>query len=600
MNHLPIPSQFEHDTFLWKATGNKKICLHNQTLDTLPEAFFQLPHLHKLEHLDLAKNHIKKIPSSLQRLPSLTHLDLSSNPISSLSEEIPPLQHLKVLFLFYCKIQSLSFSEGSFPQLETLHIVDNPLSSIPPGIQHLKNLRLLNLDHCQLTSIPPHIGNLPLLEELSLNDNQIEELPKEIGQLTQLKCLRAYKNALTNLPEEIGELSRLKLLLLSYNKIEVLPEEINQLSELESLDLSNNQLHTLPAQLSDLYNLGTLNIQYNPNLAHLPLSLGSLSQLRQISHFGTQISHEEHHRIICACFTRRKKQALPKLTATLEMWAHYASQLPPPSPQFPPSSLLFLTKSLTQEEKLSITEWLFRLAAAKDFRSQPQVLSSKVCQILSSLEPHSSFKKAFFSQVEENNRCCGDRAAMAFNELYTCWLIHQLEEKEAPPSASFFTLCGLAKTFRLRKLLSQLIQEHAPLDRESSEIYLYYETSLQESLGLVTAMENMLHKDIGKRKWIDKEILCEQVQQTYADELIHLPLFHKLLSKHAAYGEEKEQIEADAAERLLEQEGLTSQQLQEFCSKVQKEREQALLELTKKWQKHLLQLYSPPSFPPRP
>lgn len=85
----------------------------------------------------------------------------------------------------------------------------------------------------------------------------------------------------------------------------------------------------------------------------------------------------------------------------------------------------------------------------------------------------------FFAQAEVNNAHCRDRAAMALNEVYTAWKILCPSVEEMSVREKLEMLVGVAKTHRLRKELQLLIPSH---ERESVEIYLFYESKLRTEL----------------------------------------------------------------------------------------------------------------------
>jgi len=152
------------------------------SISHIPES---IQNLEVLEKLNLSRNFLDSIPSSIVYLDNLIELNLSNN---NLTGEIPP-------------------EIGDLTNLTTLKLYSNQLiGEIPPEIGDLTNLTELLLFDNQLTgSIPSEIGTLTNLNRLYLYNNQLTgEIPPEIGNFTNLTNLRLHNNQLTGeIPEEI-------------------------------------------------------------------------------------------------------------------------------------------------------------------------------------------------------------------------------------------------------------------------------------------------------------------------------------------------------------------------------------------------------------
>ena len=155
-------------------------------------------------------------------------------------------------------------------------------------------------------------------------------------------------------------------------------------------------------------------------------------------------------------------------------------------------------------------------------------------------EENKEFAELFFSQVEANNECCQDRAAMALNEIYTSWKITTLDKNSSDKEKLELMTRG-AKTLALRAAIANYIErqqkENKTIERESVEIYLYYETALKEKLNLLSAIDSMAYKAVGKRDWINEEDLINKIEETYLDYLIEFPSFDKMVQSNKSYNE---------------------------------------------------------------
>jgi hypothetical protein len=163
---------------------------------------------------------------------------------------------------------------------------------------------------------------------------------------------------------------------------------------------------------------------------------------------------------------------------------------------------------------------------------------------------------------------------MSLNEIFTSWKIVCLPHT-APLKEKLEVMTKAAKTNTLRNRLNQLIANeeirkadveikrleangqtitpqlrqqirNKSQENESVEIYLNYETELKERLDLLSVIETMSYREIGKRSWIDEKLLIEHVNQNFYEELYKLPLFEEVFKK-----ENSEEI-AKIEERFME------------------------------------------------
>ena len=143
-------------------------------------------------------------------------------------------------------------------------------------------------------------------------------------------------------------------------------------------------------------------------------------------------------------------------------------------------------------------------------------------------------------QVVLNNESCQDRAAMALNEIYTSWKIMSLGERTSIKE-KLDLLESCAKTLALRSALSSFIDSHQKekqnIERESVEIYLYYETSLKQKLKLLSAIDQMSYEHMGKRDWIQEAALITKVDSSYKDHLVDLPQLQAIAEADESFKE---------------------------------------------------------------
>ncbi|MEK7991433.1 MAG: leucine-rich repeat domain-containing protein [Thiotrichaceae bacterium] len=133
--------------------------------------------------LNLDKNNISFIPSSLFYLKYLTKLSLFGNQIDKLPVSFGQLQNLRILWLNENQLKELPTSFGQLQKLSYLELQYNQLKELPVSFGQLQNLEYLELQHNQLRELPASFGQLKNLRYVYINSNKISRLPKEILSL---------------------------------------------------------------------------------------------------------------------------------------------------------------------------------------------------------------------------------------------------------------------------------------------------------------------------------------------------------------------------------------------------------------------------------
>ena len=110
--------------------------------------------------MQVARNSIKELPSTMNQLSNLEMIDLDGNSISSLG----PI--------------------GQLARLATLNANSNAIVSLDDlDFSKMKGIRTLSANRNKIEEIPDTIGDATYLINLSLESNAIETLPKSIVQL---------------------------------------------------------------------------------------------------------------------------------------------------------------------------------------------------------------------------------------------------------------------------------------------------------------------------------------------------------------------------------------------------------------------------------
>ncbi|KAJ1264609.1 hypothetical protein BS78_08G012500 [Paspalum vaginatum] len=182
----------------------------------------------------------------------------------------------EVLKIKYLRYLCISFwSSGTLPEaisdiwsLQALHVTNSLfLHKLPESIGKLKKLRTLNLSGCK----------------------GLQNLPDSIGDCHMISCIDLWGcSNLTVLPNSICRNNKLRLRVLRLGRtgIEKLPSRVTTLVNLECLDLCSCKcLVELPEGIEHLEKLRELNLEECGNLRAMPVGIGQLSQLQNLSVF---------------------------------------------------------------------------------------------------------------------------------------------------------------------------------------------------------------------------------------------------------------------------------------------------------------------------
>ncbi len=448
----------------------------------------------------------------------------------------------------------------------SLSLAGLSLNSLPPIFDFFKDLRVLNLANNAFTDVPSEISCLTKLEELHLESNPIENIPGAIYSFLELKLLNLSGNHITRVPPKIGQLQKLEDLLLSDNRLLSIPQEISTLKELRRLDIS-----------------------HNPSLNELPIAMGQLPYLEELSTDGTQIPSHVVHQILQASRSARDNIRRESFIVRARLWITMSGNQ---------NNELADTwqNAFNDEKKFILTDWLVRLEKAADFANNQKNLASTVCQIIQAVIDHPSFSETFWDQVRANNEDCEDRAAMALNELYTSYVLHTVAANRSL-KGQLEIIERTAKTLALRRQLANLIDQRQKsrytVIEESAEIFLYYESQLKKDLRLLTAIEDMKYPTIGKRDWIKLDQLIKLVNASYLDNLVEIPAFLQIIEKDSKFQNDWSAKADSYIDRLTKEEEKKPSNCSEYdqayldwaykMGEIQKQREQEKNMLMKQW-----------------
>jgi len=195
-------------------------------------------HCKDLTHLSLASNEIQEV-SGIDNLIHISHMNLLRNNLTSLPSTIGLLTSLKKLELANNQLTTLPDCFGQLTQLKHINLEDNELSELPISFRKLKS-EVVNLNTNNFSVFPDCLIEMPNLCQLSIMANQLIDLPVSIGRMKSLKVLKASKNRIIIIPDSIVNLSSLEVLWLDFNKLSALPINFHHLIRLKVLKLEGN------------------------------------------------------------------------------------------------------------------------------------------------------------------------------------------------------------------------------------------------------------------------------------------------------------------------------------------------------------------------
>lgn len=133
----------------------RRLSMKNMQLND--EVAYFLKHFKGLHDLDLARNHLTRLPEVLSQMPGLERLYLDKN-----------------------KLQLTEYTQAKlagFKNLKVLSLSGNPLLD-PPAVGRMFELRTLALRDCRLKDFPGGLLRPPYLELVDLRENDISVLPE--------------------------------------------------------------------------------------------------------------------------------------------------------------------------------------------------------------------------------------------------------------------------------------------------------------------------------------------------------------------------------------------------------------------------------------
>jgi Leucine-rich repeat (LRR) protein len=275
--------------------------------------------------IDLRRNQISKILTSISQLSALRYVYAQSNLITAAPDELWSLPCIDSIFLMDNRISALSPLAAHCSSLRTLDISDNTISVIPrdfglashlPSLiwernpleeppscvidrgwdftrnlfksvidaletlnlslpnfgldqlvsdtQDLSQITELNLSHNVFPAIPAAVFNWNQLTKINLSNNAIKELPIAITNWNKLVDLNVSHNIISDIPANITSITTLTCFRASNNIIKLMPAGLGLMPELLTLDLNSNKISFAPSDLCRSTSITFLGLESNP------------------------------------------------------------------------------------------------------------------------------------------------------------------------------------------------------------------------------------------------------------------------------------------------------------------------------------------------
>ena len=197
-----------------------RLQLQHSNLKTIPNTIYEYDCISKI---DLRNNPIENLEWRV-RAPNITCLNLSGCQLQCVSETVSNLTGLQSLNLERNFITHLPTSLVEVEGLKLLILNNNGIRSLPMDLGNLENLVELHICHNFLQYLPDSIGCMPELTIIAASHNRLRTLPFTVLENTKLKTLNLRQNSISHVPP-LGTLS-LTHLLLSNNDIEYLDHNV--------------------------------------------------------------------------------------------------------------------------------------------------------------------------------------------------------------------------------------------------------------------------------------------------------------------------------------------------------------------------------------
>ena len=442
-------------------------------LSSLPDCLDQMSDLRRLH---VSGNRLRALPSTWP--PALAELDVSSNFLRHLPDSFPA--SLKTLIASKNHLDALP----SLPaQLRNLQLCFNRIREIRSSVLPA-TLGVLTLSHNQLSRLPEILP--ARLRRLSVDHNQLRQLPATLPR--RLQFINAAHNDLTSLPSGLPPF--LDVLNLEENQITQIASSLLALQRRCTVLLDHNPLSPVvidwissrePASGDD----GVVSARQLVGPAIQFSSAATSTAVRDSTPVAESVAAwyalegSDDHEAVVHC--TRRHDLWSRLYPLTDDAACPGGSGPDVAADDPHRGVENFSRLLT------------RLQESREFvncRMRP-VLVRRVTSLLDQLSGDSALRATCFAIATEQNATCGDRVALAFDEMEVAALLAGAEGSNANQNELLKLGIGLFKLDVLQKIAcetSALLQTE-----EELEVHLALRSKLGDALGLPTRTTDMLY-----------------------------------------------------------------------------------------------------------
>ncbi len=368
--------------------------------------------------------------------------------------------------------------------------------------------------------------------------------------------------SLSELPEVVFDLGWLASLRLADNRLNDIPAALTQLECLHLLDLRNNQLHGVGANLLQLNPHCTVVLTGNP----LPFEVRAhwqqpatrldaptlifdrpgidtfaqtaASPPRRRPMVESILINRIRHEVIWVRSLRDRgfdsgvlfiggilPQTRTPLSEAIELWRIQAAGYGALLPRLRPEQAEQLNQAAHAD---SFATWLLRLSETADYHrgaSERTLLNGRISTLLSAIIEHPSLREVCFQIAQDALESCGDRVALALNQMELAHLNHRAEQGALDGPALFALGRQLYRMQALEKI-SQREARRLQREHEAIEVFLAFQVGLRERLDLPVGNRTMLYRASSHVE--DKDLEEAAVEIESAERLPAAPLLARL------------------------------------------------------------------------
>jgi Leucine-rich repeat (LRR) protein len=216
-----VPEQFNQLTQL------RMLDLSGNTQLDIEHVLSKVSSPEKLAVLILDSLQLSQLPKNLSRFKNLTQLSLVHNPDLDWGIAFQQLENLPLVFLNLQRnnINSLPTTITKLSKLKDLKLSYNMLKDEQSYIflSQLPNLYAVWLDFNELTVVPDNIGLLSQITYLYLDGNMLTDLPSSMRSMMSLSVIHLGYNKFSQLPERFMEMPKLLMVHINNNQITTIP-----------------------------------------------------------------------------------------------------------------------------------------------------------------------------------------------------------------------------------------------------------------------------------------------------------------------------------------------------------------------------------------